>query len=454
VSSSRALARVLLALVVLAGCGAPPHGASCRTDGECSSGLRCVDGECAPPDDAGEACGPGETARGGTCTSDCGDPSSLPCASGQVCNYATGLCASEGSEGVLSGDPQSCGSGLCYPGTECALDGRCEPAPPCYAMACDDAGTTCWGRSCSTERPAGACAPAPLERMNMDDFLRGGDGGAMDLEFDDACNAYIVTMISGPDHLRQLAPDGTLTTWTGVTNLNMGEVGVRRIAGDEFGTGDGEGQVALTYVCCAACGCVGADPQGVARLERPGPTTFLPMVIVAMPSQGEGPFQVPAFDTGPFGLTWGRDNRLYVGNVEAQGDLVEANLDAGSTRPVATLPARIHASATFGARTLLVAIEGGAIYRVGVDSGAFELWAELEQDVTSLVRDPFTGRVYVSESTSHILEYDARGTLLRVFGEPNESGRIAYAPDGYLYYVVPGYGTRAEVSRFELPQAL
>ena len=103
-----------------------------------------------------------------------------------------------------------------------------------------------------------------LARLNMADFagspVNGSDGeGAFALDFDALCNAYAVTMISGPDYLRQLAPDGTLTTWTSTTNLNMGEVAVKRLAVAEFET---IGDIAATYICCATCGCIQTGLDG------------------------------------------------------------------------------------------------------------------------------------------------------------------------------------------------
>jgi len=456
-----------LLLLLLASCDPAPPADDCARDSDCAASEACVDGRCearpdaAPPRDvgpadAGCACGAGEACRGGVCASDCGDPAALPCAAGEVCDFATGACANEAAPGILTGDGVRCGDDgpLCLPGTECGLDGRCVAAPPCLATRCAEDDSACWGRSCLRERPAGACAPASLDRMNMDDFLRGGDGGAVDLELDDACNAYIVTVISGQDHLRQLAPDGTLTVWDGVTNLDMGEVAVRRIAGDEFGTAEGEGQVALTYACCETCGCTGSDPQGVARLDRAATDERLPMVIVATPSTGMGPFDRPVLDTGPYGLTWGRDNTLYVGNVTGQGDLVRADLDAGTTEELHRLPARIHASAVFDPRTLLVALDEGVVLRVSTSSSATAPWAELGEDVTSLVRDPFTGRVYASVASGRVLELSAAGEQLGVWQEPGERGRLAYAADGALYYLIAGWERRAEVLRYPLPATL
>lgn len=108
----------------------------------------------------------------------------------------------------------------------------------------------------------------------------------------------------------------------------------------------------------------------------------------------------------------------------------------------------------FGARSLLVAIAGGAIHRVSTSSSTSELWAEVGEDVTSIVRDPFTGRVYVSVSSARVLEYDGDGAPIGEWQSPGERGRMAYAPDGYLYYLISGWPTTAEVLRYALPATL
>jgi hypothetical protein len=94
------------------------------------------------------------------------------------------------------------------------------------------------------------------------------DGGIFDLDFDQSCNAWGVTMISGTDYLRKITPQGAVSEYAGVTNLNMGEVAAIQGASGTFGGGLSD--VALTYICCATCGCIltSSAPQGVAALEQ------------------------------------------------------------------------------------------------------------------------------------------------------------------------------------------
>ncbi|MEZ4248127.1 MAG: hypothetical protein R3B99_07815 [Polyangiales bacterium] len=280
----------------------------------------------------------------------------------------------------------------------------------------------CWGRSCVFERPTGGCTPATLERLNQDDFLLGGDGGAFDLEFDDACNAYAATMISGTDYLRQLAPDGTLTVWDGVTNLNMGEVAVLRAIGGEFGSDDDPGEVALTYVCCASCGCVGADPQGVARLDRAGEVS-LPMVVEATPSSGTAPWGSAVLDTGPYGLTWGRDRTLYVGNVTTNGDLVRASLaDGTSESSIASTRGSSRRTSSDAARCSSRSKAARSGWRRR--ARRCRAFATVEGEVTSLFRDPLTGHVFVALAGGDVLD-SSSGETVGTFVALGTSSRIA-----------------------------
>ena len=451
-----------LGVASASGCGSPPPATGCRSTSECTGGLVCIDAHCvARPDasvdaastsDAACACTAGESCASGRCLPDCGDPTSVACEGTDECDYATGRCVPAGTAG-LSGPGVTCGASgpRCLPGAECSPTGVCEPAPPCIAVHCNADRSLCWGASCASTRPVASCTPAPLTRLQQDDFLRGGDNGITDIELDDACNAYGVTVVSGPDYLRQVSPDGTLTVTTGVTNLNMGEVAVLRPYSSEFGTEPGE--VALTYTCCVSCGCQGTDPQGVAHLDRA--TSMLPMVVTATPTSGSGPFGMGVLDSGPYGLTWGRDRTLYVGNVTSDGDLVRADLDGGTSDTiVASFGARVYATATFDGSSLLVALADGRIERVSTDGSHETTWTAVTPTATSLVRDPFSGVVYVSLADGSVRTFTADASASEELAPGGTPGRLAYSPDGALYYLRTSFGHGITLERFELPTTL
>ncbi len=419
----------------------------------------------------GESCsGPGMACVKGACVEDCRHASADACDGGAACDFTDGKCKAPTSACFLPAAfdpcPDAAGSTArqCGPGTMCDGKGACTiPGNGCTGLECDDAGR-CWATGCPCERPAPRCSVASLDALNKGDFAGPqptndqDSEGAFDLDFDDLCTAYTATMISGADFVRQLQPDGTLTTWQSTTNLNMGQVAVLRIPGGEFKE---LGDVAATYICCATCGCVetGDDGRlGVIRLDRASATRPLPNVLPAKPTTGAGPFGLATLDTGPYGLTWGADRALYAGNVEANGDFVRVDLEKKTTSPVTTFPARVTAATIYDLRRLLVAVEGGEIFLLETKTGEKSSWASLDAHVTSVKRDKFSGRVYAEVATTppKIVEISPDGKTVTDFQTPPRLGRIAIAPDNHLYHLsvfpnVQWKTTKDAIVRWPLP---
>jgi hypothetical protein len=429
-----------------------------------------------PDADCATTCtGPGQVCINGQCVDDCRLPGAVPCNGADVCDVGSeheGQCVSPGDGCVISSATQVCvpsGGGTtleCGPGTLCDGDGHCFPRLPCASMQCE--GSQCWGTSCSCTRPAPACSVAPLgtpgETGTLNDFvftrcgtLSSCDGGIFDLDFDQACNAWGVTMISGPDYLRKIDPAGLVTEFVGVTNLNMGEVAT--IKGKEGEFGGGLTDVSLSYICCSTCGCQisgsGGEPQGVAELD-PG-TSTLPMRIPSTQyTTGAGPFGFYQLDTGPYGLAWGLDRVLYVGNIEQNGDFHALDLASNTKQVVATLTARVYAAAPFNRTRMVVGVAGGEVKLVPVLGaiGTVTPLIKLADEITSIARDPWSGRVYASLANLDIVSFSSNGTDLQIFQVAPALGRIALAPDGYLYHLTIGWPTQAEIVRWPLPDTL
>ncbi|MBK7585092.1 MAG: hypothetical protein IPI67_33500 [Myxococcales bacterium] len=427
------------------------------------------DGACSTPCTA-----PGSLCSNGVCVSDCRQPGSVACGSGTVCDVGSehpGQCSTPGTGCVISSLPEVCpggdgGSTTCGPGTRCDGAGECYAALPCKGVTC--AGGSCWGTDCSCTRPAPSCAPAPLGKLgdagtlNDPKFIKCGsltscDGGIFDLDFDQKCGAWGVTMISGTDYLRNIDPSGKVTEYAGVTNLNMGEVAA--IQGDNGVFGGGLTDVALTYICCATCGCIlsgtGGNPQGVAALEPSSGT--LPMKIPTTKfSTGVGPFGNPSVDTGPYGLSWGLDRVLYVGNVQVNGDYQALDLGTQTSTVVATFAKRVLASTAFDKARMLVGLEGGEVQLVPAlgAKGSPKTLLTLPKHMSSLVRDAWSGRVYAELSDKSIVSFAEDGSDLKTFQTAPALGRITIAPDGYLYHLTSGWPTTPEVTRWQLPATL
>lgn len=390
--------------------------------------------------------GPGEICADGACVVDCRKAASIPCGQGTSCDAsdaAPGQCVPEGSACLTTSTPETCGDRVCGPGSVCDGNGKCYPRVPCQDVACDASG--CWGTACACTRLIG-CSPAPIGAPGEagtlhDEAFR---KGLVDLEFDPTCTAWGVTLISGPDYLRSLSPQGVVSTYTGVTNLNMGEVSVLQdVVVPKSAQVDGIGpvppppddlEVALSYICCSACGCqLGSTPQGVSRFDPM--TSMLPLVI---PSQtftdGTGPFGSSAIDTGPAGLTYGTDRVLYVGNVDENGDYYRLDLATDEKTQVTTFTARVYASAPFDAASMLVALEGGEIRLLRLSDATSTLWATSDSPVTGMIRDFFDGSVYVARKDGGIWKYDGAGTGALSWTAKG-TARLTIAPDGYLYAI-------------------
>jgi hypothetical protein len=405
--------------------------------------------------------GPGEICQDGACLVDCKKPGASPCAAGTVCDVSdasSGQCVAPGTPCLTTSAPEPCGDRVCGPGSICDGEGQCYPRIPCKDLACNEEG--CWGSQCACTRSIG-CSPAPLGAPGEAGTLHDNTfrAGLVDLELDPTCTAWGVTLISGPDYLRSISPDGLVNSYPGVTNLNMGEVSVLQDivvpkSGGPKPVPPEDLEVALSYICCSACGCqLQSTPQGVSRFEPE--TSTLPLVI---PSQtftdGAGPFGATVIDTGPAGLTYGTDRVLYVGNVDVNGDYHRLDLATNDKTVVTTFGARVYASTPFDALSMLVALEGGEIHLLRLTDATSKVWATSDSPVTGLVRDSFDGSVYVARKDGSIWKYSEDGQ-----GAPEQTAegpsRLTIAPDGYLYAIQlgPSFADSSPTfARWELPK--
>jgi hypothetical protein len=394
--------------------------------------------------DPGDGDGDGDSGDGdgdGPC-----QPNPESCDPGLVCDVISGECVAPDSPCTLSGASTQCGAVECGPGSVCDDEGACIPVAPCAAVSCE--GEQCWGIACVCERPIG-CATATAEQLNgpfaTDIF---------DLEFSDDCDAWMVTLRSGPDYLRRMTPGGVMTEWESVANLNMGEVKVLKVLTPQAPPPPGDvgditpssglpqtvgggtlGEVAITYTCCPTCGCFVDPPQGVARLLEGEPVP-LPIVLPAVATQGtQGPFfNVPA-DAGPMGLTWGEDLRLYVGNSQANGNYDTVDLLGETQDFLLAFESRVTAAAPLTAVHLLIALDTGELLRFNTKTHQATPVYDFEVGVTGLSHDSFTGLVYASLSDLSVVAVDPFSAEITDFETMPNLGRVAVSPDGKLWFV-------------------
>ncbi len=460
------MSMVALAVAIVAGC-VEKSGTSSSSSGSGGQGgsggaaPTCADVLCSQP---------GEVCMDGVCVVDCRRAESQPCAADMVCNASgtqPGQCVDPAATCVTASEPEICGTKVCGSGSACDGNGHCYPRVPCGDVACDESG--CWGTSCVCTRNK-PCTPAPLGMPGETGTLHDNTfrSGLVDLEFAPDCGAWGATLISGPDYLRSITPDGMVTSHPSITNLNMGEVSVlQQISIPKFGpdpvdqkakpTGPRSGvvelEVAATYICCASCGCqLDSVPQGAIRFDAL--TNTLPLVIPSKTfTTGIGPFGGAVIDTGPAGLSHGMDRVLYVGNIDTNGDYHRIDLVTQQKSLVTTFASRVYASTPFDAVTMLVALEGGELRLLRIVDGMSTVWTMSDQPVTGMVRDFFDGSVYVARRDGSILRYSSAG-VAEPFQSVKGASRISVAPDGFLYALeipAPYADIVPTVVRFQLP---
>ncbi len=448
-----------------------------------TNGDDTLDGD-STDDDGPPSCvfcdGPNEVCIDDRCVTTCQGQQPDPCGPDQVCDVLSGECRDPDAACTIAGDYAPCGPQQCGPGSVCDGVDTCVAIAPCGDVACLDDGS-CWGGSCSCARNI-ECSPPDVADLNGPFAVEIGD-----LEFADDCTAWMVTLRSGTDFVRRLTPAGVVTEWPGVSNLNMGEVKVLKavtppagIVGGPpdglqgpnssaarrdprpnadqlrtmaLGGTEGLGEVAITYTCCSTCGCFTDPPQGVARLVQDDPVDPLPLVIEAVVTQGTGPFGNAAADAGPFGLTWGIDRVLYVGNSTANGEVVQADLDQQSQSALGNLPGRVTAGAPLSAAHLLFAIEGGQIYLFNVLTQQGEFVVDLMEDVTSLSHDAFDGSVYVGLRNLDVVRLRPWTGAVEPFDVMPGPGRVTVSPDGQLWFSPVAILVGNPISAWDLPDA-
>ncbi len=415
----------------------------------------------------GVGCGacdqPNQSCVDDVCVESCQGQDDDPCGPDQVCDVISGECKDAGALCTLAGEATVCGERSCGAGTTCDGEGQCLAIAPCAAVVCTDGGD-CWGTACSCTR-AKECEDPSDELLN-------GPFSAMiaGLDFADDCTAWMVTLRDGVDYLRRLRPDGELTEWPGVSNLDMGEVKVLRrltipqaklppddLAGESVEPPlpvEGYGEVALSYICCANCGCALDPPQGVARLDEENMDDPLALVITATTTDGKGPFMSILFDAGPQGLTWGEDRVFYVGNTTANGEFNAADLEKGTQELVNTFDERVTAAAPISPVHLLVGLEGGGLLRFNVNTQETVLVLDVDAGITSLSHDKFTGLVYAGLSTLEIVELDPFSGEASTFAMMPGKGRVAVSPSGRLWFMPVKYIQPGELSAWDLADEL
>ena len=142
---------------------------------------------------------------------------------------------------------------------------------------------------------------------------------------------------------------------------------------------------------------------------------------------------------------------MYVGNSTNNGEYNTANLDKMTQDIVYTFNARVTASAPISPVHLLVALDGGDVYRFNTLTKQAEFALDLMADVTSLSHDPFTGDVYAGLSTLDVVRIEPFTGTFEVFAMMPDKGRVAVSPSGKLWFTPVKWVNDLQLTSWPLP---
>ncbi|TNF28263.1 MAG: hypothetical protein EP329_18190 [Deltaproteobacteria bacterium] len=523
------------------------HGAC--TDGACACAAgyagdacdACADGYLGFPDCADDPCDPDPCGGHGACTGGAcacatgyagaacdacdagyvGFPDCIPVCDALACAGATPRCDEPHARCVECLGPDDCTAALpiCADGACVACTSSEDPVPPgtcegvcglvppvcdggrwhCVApgyegkveQSCDGFDNDCDGLV--DEGVCDACEP-DLDAINA------SLAAIWDIDFDYACNAYLTTMISGPDFTRVVsAADGSVAKYYGNANQNMG-----------FGLVDPDptkARVVVTYSCCPGCGCqaqngltllytcdddVDPDCGCAGQTNCPG---FLNVPFIKAGQKDTDVLYGGGRISTPTGLAVGPGDTYFVGNFRASQcsnfdgctPCDEAHPDVWCTAdgnacceadplgrlvqftlPEADTPPTWRTAHVFAGETIAALASGrdGSVL-VGTNKGNLYQWDPIAQEATlwqawppgavlSATQDRRNGHWYVESQnpeTLHRLWPDGTERPLppNVPAAPTGTAILQYGPDGALYRLQGRTSASAPLDRYPLP---
>ena len=100
---------------------------------------------------------------------------------------------------------------------------------------------------------------------------------------------------------------------------------------------------------------------------------------------------------------------------------------------------------------MLVALDGGTLYRFNAQTQQAEFVVDLMSDVTSLAHDAFTGHVYAGLANLEVVRVAPFSGEVEPFQTMPGVGRVAVSPSGKLWYTPIKYLAALPLQSWDLP---
>ena len=247
--------------------------------------------------------------------------------------------------------------------------------------------------------------------------------GIVDVVFDDECNAYLTTIISGLDYTYVMDSTGSYSTVNGYSNYNQSAVALDPVTGDIV--------VAHNDNSTSA---VGVEVTSISRLAV-GTYSAGSLWSSNLLNQCQSAIAV---DT---------DGCIWAPNFAGSGTLVCVDITTGSQSTVLSLSDRIQAVALATDETVLIAV-GPDILEVS-GSTTSTVFAGTD-DIFDFAVD-YNDDLYLETTAGELVHWDVSEGAATAFISVSGEGKLTITPDGYLFRTIPAPTGYADYEEWELP---
>ena len=287
------------------------------------------------------------------------------------------------------------------------IDQDCDGAPEYDADGDGDPSDAYGGEDCEDtdpERYGGYNCRAECTHPDAATLTSYDPGGVSDIVFDNACTAWVTTLISGTDYVYSIDSTGVNTVLTGESNHDIGALALDPLTGT----------VAVSY-----------NNVGYLGVQSGGS-----IPVVATGGAATGANWTNGYVNGSASsIAWDSNGCIWVPNWDTSGT-VDCLTAAGAFTTVETFGTYVESVALDPDEVLYVSV-GATIWEIDPADGEPLERYTFEAVVLDMVFD-YQGDLYVETAGNEIRVLDAAATVDALFVSVTGEGKLAISPDGYL----------------------
>jgi len=294
-------------------------------------------------------------------------------------------------------------------------DGDGDPSEDHGGTDCDDDDASVYGGSGC--RPVVTCTHASPTTLATYD-----PSGISDIAFDDDCEAWLPTLISGTDYVYSMDSSGSTTRYTGTSNHNIGSIAL-----DPNSTAFAVGYSNVNYVGYSS-------------------GTSIPVIATSSSVNGSS-WSNGYLNNSPASIAMDSSGCIWVPNFSGSGTLDCIETD-GTENNVLTGLSYIESVGLDATETVHIAV-GDTIYSVDTATSTTTSVYVAGDTVLDFVFD-YNDDLYVETDSREIELAPGDGSTSSVFATVSGEGKLAISPDGWLVRIIPNPVGAASYEDFEL----